>query len=168
MKQTINIMKITNEIYNNKIKPLFAQSVFCSVATVTDEGLPHVSPIGSIVILNKDKGQFFEKFTKNVPKNTNKNPYATIMCVNDGKWFWLKSLISGRFKNPPAIRLVVKMGELREGTEKEGRIFKNKVKLFKKTKGYQMMWKDMSQIREFEIIDYKPVFIGHMTRDQFK
>lgn len=160
-------MKITNEIYNKKIKPLFAQSVFCSVATVTEDGLPHVSPIGSIVLLNKDKGMFFEKFTKSISKNTNENSYATIMCVNDGKWFWLKSLITGKFNKPPAIRLVVKIGKLREGTDNEGQIFKNKIKLFKKTKGYQMMWQEMSQIREFKIIDYKPVFIGKMTRDQF-
>ncbi|MFK8010423.1 MAG: pyridoxamine 5'-phosphate oxidase family protein, partial [Marinicellaceae bacterium] len=86
-------MNITDKIYQQKIKPLFAQSTFCSVATVNDEGIPHVSPIGSIVLLNKDKGMFFEKFTKNVPKNTQKNSYATIMCVNDGKWFWLKSLL---------------------------------------------------------------------------
>ena len=153
-------MKITDEIYNKKIKPLFAQSVYCSVATVTEEGLPHVSPIGSIVLLNKNKGQFFEKFTKNIPKNTMQNSYATIMCVNDGKWFWLKSLIKGQFKNPPAIRLFVKMGALREATEKQGQIFKNKVKLFKKTKGYQMMWQDMSLIREFEIIsiEFKKIY----------
>lgn len=162
------MMKITDEIYTKKIKPLFAKSTFCSVATVTEEGLPHVSPIGSIVLLNKDKGQFFEKFTKNIPINTSQNSYATIMCVNDGKWFWLKSLIMGKFKTPPAIRLVVKMGALRVGTEKEGRIFKNKVKLFKKTKGYQMMWQEMSMIREFEIIEYKPVYIGKMTREQFQ
>ena len=37
--------------------------------------------------------------------------------------------IKGQFKNPPAIRLFVKMGALREATEKQGQIFKNKVKL---------------------------------------
>jgi len=161
-------MNITDEIYQQKIKPLFAQSTFCSVATVNDKGIPHVSPIGSIVLLNKTKGMFFEKFTKNVPKNTKNNSYATIMCVNDGKWFWLKSLIAGKFNKPPAIRLLVKMGKLRDCNEKEGSIFKNKVKLFKMTKGYKIMWKDMSQIREFEIIDYKPIFLSHMTSHQFK
>ena len=160
-------MKITDEIFNKKIKPLFAQAVFCSVATVNEKGQPHVSPIGSVVLLDKSKGIYFEKFTKSIPQNANNNQYATIMSVDDGKWFWLKSLIKGKFNKPPAIRLLVKLGELRKETDKEGQIFKRKVKLFKATKGYQMLWKDMSHIREFEILEYKPVFIGKMTRDQF-
>ena len=160
-------MKITNKIFNSKIKPLFAQAMYCSVATVNHKGQPHISPIGSIVLLNKNKGLYFEKFTKSIPNNADSNPYATIMCVNDRKWFWLKSLIAGKFKKPPAIRLLVKLGKLRKESDQEGNIFKRKVKLFKKTKGYQMLWKDMSHIREFEIIEYKPVYIGQMTRDQF-
>jgi len=160
-------MKITDEIFKTKIKPLFAQAMFCSIATVNEKGFAHVSPIGSVVLLNKNKGIYFEKFTKSIPKNAITNQYATIMSVNDGKWFWLKSLMQGKFKKPPAIRLLVKLGELRKGTDQEGQIFKRKVNIFKRTKGYQLLWKDMSHIREFEIIKYKPVFISTMTSDQF-
>ncbi len=160
-------MKMSDELFTKKIKPLFAQAMFCSIATVNEKGQPHVSPIGSVVLLNRNKGFYFEKFTKNIPNNIKTTQYATIMSVNDGKWFWLKSLFKGQFKKPPAIRVLVKLGELRKETEQEGQIFKRKVKLFKRTKGYQMLWKDMSHIREFEILEYKPVFIGQMTRNQF-
>jgi hypothetical protein len=160
-------MKITDEIYKNKIKPLFAKAMFTSVATVTEDGMPHVSPIGSVFLLNKDKGFYFEKFTKNISKNSQHTPYATLMSVNVSKWFWLKSLFKGQFKTPPAIRLLVKLGGLREGSDKEDITFKRKVSLFKRTKGYDLMWKDMSMIREFEIVDYKPVVIGKMTKEQF-
>lgn len=160
-------MKITDKIYKNKIKPLFAKAMFTSVATVTEDGMPHVSPIGSVFLLNKDKGFYFEKFTKSIPKNSQHTPYATLMSVNVSKWFWFKSLFKGQFQTPPAIRLLVKLGELREGSDKEASTFKRKVSLFKRTKGYNLMWKDMSMIREFEIVDYKPVVIGKMTKEQF-
>lgn len=160
-------MKMTDEIYNNKIKPLFAKAMFTSVATVTEDGMPHVSPIGSVFLLNKDKGFYFEKFTKNIPKNNQNTPYATLMSVNVSKWFWLKSLLKGQFKTPPAIRLLVKLGELREESNQEASAFKRRVNIFKRTKGYDLMWKDMSLIREFEIVEYKPVYIGHMTKAQF-
>ena len=161
-------MKITDEIYHNKIKPLFAKAMFTSVATVTENGMPHVSPIGSVFLLNKEKGFYFEKFTKNIPKNNQNTPYATLMSVNVSKWFWLKSLLKGQFKTPPAIRLLVKLGELREESNQEASGFKRKVNLFKRTKGYDLMWRDMSLIREFEIVDYNPVYIGKMTKTQFE
>ncbi|MBL4773151.1 MAG: hypothetical protein JKX98_06000 [Alcanivoracaceae bacterium] len=161
-------MKITEEIFNKKIKPLFARSLYSSIATVNEQGLAHVSPIGSVVLVSKDKGVYFEKFTKNIPLNVNTSQYATIMSVNTSKWYWLKSLIRGKFSTPPAIRIVIKLGQLRKEKENEGRRFKRKVSIFKRTKGYQMLWKDMSHIREFEVIEYKPVYIGQMTREQFK
>lgn len=161
-------MKITDEIFNQKIKPLFAKSTFCSIATINSEGFAHVSPIGSVILYDKSHGVFFEKFSKKIPENIKINQLATIMCVNDGKWFWLKSLLKGKFKTPPAIRLVVKFGALREEKKEEGKIFKRKVNIFKATKGYQLLWSDMSHLREFEIIDCKPVYISSMTSEQFK
>ena len=160
-------MKITDEIFKQKIKPLFAQSTFCSIATISSEGFAHISPIGSVILHNKSRGVFYEKFTKQIPENIKSNQLATIMCVNDGKWFWLKSLLKGKFKSPPAIRLVVKFGELRKEDNKEGKIFKRKVNIFRATKGYKLLWSEMSEIREFEIIDYKPVYISTMTKEQF-
>ncbi|MCF6300702.1 MAG: pyridoxamine 5'-phosphate oxidase family protein [Proteobacteria bacterium] len=161
------MMKMTDDLYKKKIKPLFAQAKFCSVATVNSKGMPHVSPIGSVVIVDKTRGYYFEKFTKNIPLNATTCEHACIMPVNSGSWFWLKSLIKGKFSKPPAIRLLVKLGNLREATETEGKVFKRKVNVFKKTKGYQLLWRDMSHIREFEIIEFKPVFIGKMTKSQF-
>ena len=161
-------MEINDHLFKKTIKPLFSQAVFCSLATVNAEGIPHVTPIGSVVLNNKNHGWFFQKFTKNIPKNIDHCPYATVMAVNDGKWFWLMSLLKGQFKSPPAMRLLVRLGELRPATVAEAQKFKRRVSLFKHTKGYAMMWQDMAQIREFDIIEYKPIYIGKMTRQQFK
>jgi len=160
-------MQVTDQLFKQKIKPLFSHAVFCSVATVSAEGMPHVTPIGSVVLKDKSCGWFFQKFTKNIPLNAEHCEFATIMAVNDGKWFWLKSLFKGQFKNPPAMRMLVKLGSLRPASEAESQKFKRRVRLFKYTKGHTMMWQDMADIREFEIIEYKPIYIGQMTGKQF-
>ncbi len=160
-------MKMTDQLFKQKIKPLFSQAVFCSVATVNADGIPHVTPIGSVVLNDKKSGWFFQKFTKNIPKNAEHCEYATLMAVNDGKWFWLKSVLKGQFKQPPAMRLLVKLGEYRPATEAEGQKFRRRVNIFKRTKGYQKMWQDMSDVREFEIIEFKPIYISQMTSQQF-
>ncbi len=160
-------MKINDLLFKQKIKPLFSQAVYCSIATVNEDGHPHITPIGSVVLNNKSQGWFFQKFTKGIPTNASHCKYATIMAVNDGAWFWLKSLIKGRFNKPPAMRLQVKLGPLRPATEAEMHKFQRRVKVFTLTKGHAMLWQDMSEVREFEILDYKPVFIGKMTQQQF-
>ena len=160
-------MKVNDQLFIEKIKPLFTHAVYCSVATVTEAGIPHVTPIGSVVLKDKNSGWFFQKFAKNIPLNTVKSEFATIMAVNDSKWFWLKSVFKGQFSKPPAMRLLVKLGHLRPATESENQKFKRRVNIFKHTKGYAVMWQNMEDIREFEIIEYKPVFIGKMTQQQF-
>lgn len=159
-------MNIDQKLFKTKIKPLFARAPYCSIATVHADGTPHVTPIGSVVLKDLQSGWFFQKFTKRIPQNAETCETATIMAVNAGRWFWLKSLIKGRFQSPPAMRLVVKLGAVRSATQSEGERFKRRVKIFKGTRGHKMMWQDMSAIREFEIIEYKPVFIGQMTRAQ--
>jgi hypothetical protein len=160
-------MKMNEVLFKQKIKPLFSQAMHCSIATVNADGLPHVTPIGSVVLKNQGNGWFFQKFTKNIPKNAEHCEYATIMAVNNSKWYWLKSVLKGGFKTPPAMRLTVKLGNYRPATESETAKFQRRVGLFRRTKGYQMMWAGMSEIREFEIVDYKPVYVGKMTQQQF-
>ncbi len=160
-------MNVDDSVFKTKIKPLFSQAVFCSIATVNATGQPHVTPIGSVVLKDRSSGWFFQKFTKNIPNNATHCEYATIMAVNADRWYWLTSVFKGRFKKPPAMRLLVKLGQLRPATDVEAQKFQRRVGMFKRTKGYAMMWQQMSEVREFEIIEYKPVFIGKMTREQF-
>ncbi|MFC3192874.1 pyridoxamine 5'-phosphate oxidase family protein [Marinicella sediminis] len=161
-------MQVNDQLFLEKVKPLFSQAVYCSVATVDEAGEPHVSPIGSVVLKDKGSGWFFQKFTKSIPKNAVSCEYATLMAVNDGKWFWLKSLFKGRFNQPPALRIKVRLGVLRDATEDEMARFQRRVKPFRWTRGHALMWQDMAQVREFEIIEYLPVYIGQMTAVQFK
>jgi hypothetical protein len=98
----------------------FASSMHVAVATVDAEGQPNVTPIGSF-FLNRDdfSGFYFEIFTKNIPKNAKTNPGVCIMAVNSSKWFWLKSMLFGKFSSPPMTKLYGVLGERRPPTAEE-------------------------------------------------
>ena len=89
----------------------FASCSHYAIASVDKDGTPHVTPIGSLMLTEPGKGIYFEKFTSQLPKNYRHNPNITVLAVNSGRWFWLKSLLSGKFKQTPAIRLIGTAGE---------------------------------------------------------
>jgi predicted pyridoxine 5'-phosphate oxidase superfamily flavin-nucleotide-binding protein len=84
----------------------FATNLHVAIATVGASGQPNVTPIGSF-FLNRDDftGFYFEIFTRNIPQNAKSNPAVCIMAVNGGRWFWLKSLLFGKFRTPPMTKL---------------------------------------------------------------
>ena len=98
----------------------FATNLHVAVATVDAEEQPHVTPIGSF-FLNRDKfsGFYFEIFTRNIPKNAVPNPKVCIMAVNSGRWYWLKSLVLGKFATPPMTKIYGTLGERRPATPAE-------------------------------------------------
>jgi hypothetical protein len=85
--------------------------------------------------------------------------------VNSSKWFWLKSLLGGKFKSPPAIRLHGVAGELRDATDVELALWHKRVKTVRFTKGHALIWKDMSRVRDIHFSRIEPVRIGAMTRN---
>ncbi len=160
------------EIHWNEIRRLavsaLQSSLHCSIATVDDNGLPHNTPIGSL-ILNRDcTGVYFERFTTGMPKRFLTNKNISLLLVNSSKLFWLKSLIGGRFKTPLAVRLTGEVGELREATEKELSRWRKQVKPLSWTKGHNLMWKDMSYVREIKFTGMEKVNASAMTSKNWK
>lgn len=98
----------------------FATNLHVSIATVNADGQPNVTPIGSF-FLNKAEfsGFYFEIFTTNIPQNAAVNPMVCIMSVNSGKWFWLKSLLFGKFNTPPMTKIYGTLAERRPATPDE-------------------------------------------------
>jgi len=88
-----------------------------------------------------------------------------VLAVNSSRWFWFKSLVIGRFSSPSAVRLHGTVGEIREATEKEIKLWHNKVKPVSFSKGHAMMWTNMKMVREIEFTRIEPVHMGEMTRD---
>ena len=149
-------------------KKSFRSSFHFAVATVTEDGEPHVTPIGSLILGEPGHGFYFEEFPQRLPRNLGSNKKICVLAVNSNKWYWLKSLVVGRFASPPAVRLHGVAGDLREATDIEISLWQKRVKSVSFSKGHAMMWRSMSKVRDIEFTRIEPVQIGKMTRDTWK
>jgi hypothetical protein len=155
-----------------QIRRLFARSfqssLHFSMATVTAEGLPHVTPVGSLLLRAPGHAIYFEEFTQRMPMNFSGNPHVCVLAVRSGLLFWLWSAIRGEFRTPPAIRLHGTVGAARPATQDElGQWFRRVGKL-RRTRGYRMMWANMRTVRDVHFTSADAIQIGAMTRDCWK
>ncbi len=146
-------------------KQAFRSSMHFSIASIDENGLPHISPIGSLVLGKQGQAIYFEEFTRKLPKNIKSRQDICVMAVNSSKWFWLKSLFQGRFQQEPALRLKGKAGIRRRATDKEMELWQKRVKLLAFTKGHGILWKRMGYVRELTFTSCEAVNAGDMTRD---
>jgi len=141
----------------------FSSNFHVSVASVDKNNNPTVTPIGSL-FLNKDQtGFYFEKYPTKLPEHANHNKNICALAVNSGKWFWLKSLFSGKFKYYPAIKLYGELGERREATEIEVKRLNRRMKATKGLKGNTCLWSDMPFVRDIIFTNGEIINLGKMT-----
>jgi len=145
-------------------KKSFKTSFHFAIASVTETGEPHVTPIGSLILGEPGHGFYFEKFTQQLPLNLDTNRQICVLAVNSSRWFWLKSLINGKFTSPPAVRLHGVVGDIREATEAEIALWQKRVKRVSFSKGHAMIWRSMSMVRDIEFNRIELVHLGEMTR----
>lgn len=158
----MDIIENWNEIKELFIKS-FKSSFHYSIATVNQDGNPHITPIGSLILGNPGEALYFEEFTQKLPVNYQENRQICVLAVNSSKLFWLKSLALGTFSTPPAIRLYGIAGNRREATKKEIMLWQKRVKSVSFTKGYDMMWANMKMVREIKFNRAEPVHMGKIT-----
>ncbi|MDJ0835231.1 MAG: pyridoxamine 5'-phosphate oxidase family protein [Acidobacteriota bacterium] len=136
-----------------------------SMASVDDQGNPHISPIGSLRLdKNRTRGYYFELFTKKMPRNFQTNQRVCVMAVPSRIRSWLSALIRGRFKSPPGVRLYGTVGEVREATPEEKVWWERRTGILRFLKGYKILWSDLSHVREIHFDDWAPVNLGPMTQ----
>ncbi|WP_026842969.1 pyridoxamine 5'-phosphate oxidase family protein [Citrifermentans bremense] len=136
----------------------------CAIATVSEDGTPHVTPIGSLFLRDDCTGFYIESYCQKMADNLKCNNRVCIMGINSGIGYWLKSLFSGRFPTPPGIRLYGTVSELRLGTKDEIEYFQNRVRAFRKLKGHDLLWKNMRHVREIQFRSFEPVHAAKMTQ----
>lgn len=146
----------------------FKSSFHYAIATVNGEGEPHVTPIGSLILGKPGHGLYFEEFPRKLPANYKINKQVCVLAVNSSRWYWIKSLFKGRFSSPPAVRLHGLVGEIREASEKEIKLWQNRVKSVRFSKGHAMMWANMTMVRDIKFTRIEPVHMGKMTHDTWK
>ncbi len=135
-----------------------------AVATVNEDGSPHVTPIGGLFLREDGTGFFFEEFPSVLPKNLARNPRISVLAVNADKVFWGKALVEGKFVIPPGARLSGTAGPVRDATAEEMERWQKKVGFLKATRGYKIMWEGMRRVRDIKFDSYEPIFLGEMTR----
>lgn len=139
-----------------------------SFATVSGDGVPHVTPIGSLILRDDCTGYYFEEFTKQMPANFERNQRISVLAVNSGTWYWLKSIRSGRFATLPGVRLHGRVGSRRSATQQEIEAWRERVKKARKNKGYKLLWENLAHVRDIEFDSFEPIKTGTMTKHLLK
>jgi predicted pyridoxine 5'-phosphate oxidase superfamily flavin-nucleotide-binding protein len=134
-----------------------------AVATVNEDGSPHVTPIGALILCDNQTGFYFEENPIRLPHNLQANPRVCILAVNADKLFWGKALVEGKFTTPPAVRLSGTARELRAATPVEVAVWREKIAIAKGTKGYKLLWEKFAQVRDITFDSFEPVNVGEMT-----
>jgi hypothetical protein len=142
----------------------FRSSFHYSIATVNEDGSPHVTPIGSLILLGDRKGFYFEEYVNALSRNLKRDKRVCVMAVNTGKWAMIKSFFLGRFIGPPGVRLIGTAGKLRKATPEELALFRKRVRKYRMFKGHDLLWSRLRYVREISFHAYEPVRIGALTR----
>lgn len=143
----------------------FRSNFHVSIASVDDQNMPTVTPIGSL-FLNDDQGGFyFEKFPALLPEHAKSNKNICALAVNSGTWFWIKSLLLGKFKSYPGIKLYGQLGERRKATDKEIARLNRRMKASKGLPGNTFLWGRMEYIREVHFSRVEKIHLGKMTAE---
>ena len=159
-------MKITNENWGkikNYYKEYLKKSFYCSFATTSKEKEPNVTPIGSLILRNDFSGFFFDIFPTVMTDNLEDNGRVCLLLVNTSKFFWFQSFRKGVFEKPSGIKLAGTVGKKRKATPEEKEAFLRKYKRLKRFKGFQILWGDLTYVRDVIFTDYYPINTGSMT-----
>lgn len=160
-------MEITDEqwkMIQRLFEDAFRSSFHYAIATVGENGEPHVTPIGSLILRDDRTGFYFEEYPKRLQLNLRHNKRICVMAVNSSTWAAWKSFILGRFGSPPVVRLMGNAGERREATPEEIRLFRKRIAKFRFFKAYDLLWGHLKYVREIHFDSFEPVHAGVMTQ----
>jgi uncharacterized protein len=145
------------------IREIFRGTFNLVIASINEDGSPHISPIASIHLRNDCTGYYLERFPVRLPGNLEKDDRICVYAAKHNFGVMLKALASGHFAKPPAVRLYGRAGERRPVTDQELARWQKKVKLFRWSKGYEILWSKFTHARELYFDDFDPVDLGKMT-----
>ena len=143
----------------------FRSNFYVSIASVDSDNNPTVTPIGSLFLNGNQMGFYFEKYPSKLPVHAKTNKNICVLAVNSNMWFWLKSLINGKFRSYPAIKLYGELGERRKATEKETSRLNRRMKTTKGLKGNKYLWGKMEFVREINFTKAEKINLGEMTKE---
>ena len=155
----------------NLVKNVFSKAqkanMHVNIASVSIEGIPNITPIGTVFLNDDGTGFLFDSFSHQLAENLKQNKNVCICAVNSSKVFWLSSFIKGQFNSHPGVRLYGELGDLRPATEQEKLKVNLRIQSLKWTKGSKLIWSDFTHVREFKVNNYRwikyPNMMDHLT-----
>ncbi len=138
-------------------------------ATVNEDGSPHLTPMGSLVLRDDCTGFYFERFSRQMRGNLDRDNRISVLILDFRLVCWLFPLVRGRFARPNAVRLNGTVGERREATRAEEDSFKKDNWAINLTRvlglrGYKRMWAALDRVRDIRFESFEPVELGFMGR----
>ena len=144
------------------------QACIIVFSSVNEDGTPNITPIGSLVLADRrPAGFYFDVFNSTLAKNVDRNPNIAVLAVDNRKLFWLKSVYSGRFSTPPAIRLMGTVGAKRPAAADEVRRSLDEIKTFKRMGASKALERRLKQLREIVFTRVDIMNIGEMTNQNW-
>jgi len=141
----------------------FRSNFHVSIASITSDNIPTVTPIGSLFLNNDQTGFYFEKYPAKLPMYSKINKKICVLAVNSNRWFWINSLFKGRFSSYPGIKPYGKLGGKRKATEIDIKRLNRRMKMTKGMKGHRYLWGSMTMVREIEFTKAEQINLGEMT-----
>jgi hypothetical protein len=151
--------KIVQRVFTSASHSSFSYAI----ATVNEDGSPHVAPIASLVLRDDRTGFFFDGYLGASARNLRYNGRVCILATDNNKLLLLKSMLLGRFVGLPAIRLTGTVGERREASREEHGLFQNRFGRYRLFKGYDLLWGNLKYVRDVTFDAALPVSIGAMS-----
>src|SRR5690606_35482786 len=134
-----------------------------SIATVNCKGFPSITPIGTIFLNKKTSAGFFlDTYSTTFSDNLQHQPMSCIQAVNSRQLLWIHSLLKGKFKRYPGVRLYAETGPLRPASPEEIQQVESRILALKWTKGSQLIWSSFHHVREIKINSYRWVKYPNM------
>lgn len=157
-------MDIINDwkIIKKHVSDCFKTSLHVSIASVSTDGTPKITPIGTLFLNDNQTGFYFEKFSSGLSNNVENNSKICVLAVNSSKIFWIKSLFNGQFKKHPALKIYGELGEKRKASESELYALRRRMRSTKRLKGHQYLWQDMDLVREVTFTKVEKMKLGKM------
>lgn len=156
---------VWNQVHSTVGRSL-SSSMHCSIATVGEDGHPHVTPIGSVMLTEPGKGVYLDVMNVQLGRNLDRDQRLTLLAVDSSRRTWLHALARSHFATPPGVRLTGTAGPARPASDAELARFRRRVSLALRTKGGRQLWGGDTRYpaRDLTFSSVVPVHIPRMTR----
>jgi uncharacterized protein len=134
-----------------------ASSFHCTIASVDADGLPTITPIGTLFLREDCTGYFFDAHTSALGRNVARDARVCVAAVDARRGFWFRSLLLGRSIAPPGVRLYGTVNTARPATAAERAAVARRTRMTRGLRGHRLLWRHFESVRGIHFDAFRPV-----------